>query len=194
MENPYKWARELLELSQQEVAEQLETSQQFIQRLEEGMAGSPHEALSDFYDGQVPHRVRLDYLADMLSHFSGSGVGVSPALMPNSPAFRKATMSRLYAQWVLFERGSLPDVSDILRYEREFGVSGNPKNKEVAQKIVTHLADRLGVLDESTTSTVYNVCKKIKVHPFILQRFIRSFPVQIPPHVRVALSQTGKGR
>lgn len=211
MKNPLIVAREYLQLSQRDLANELGTSQQFIQRHEIGQSATLPNSIGDYYDRKISPGGRLNILADLISVSVGEYPGrgetssisaasladyIPPSYFPGSPKWNDLSRrtTNLYALWVRLERLQLPDVSRLCTIAKlDPRVRG--QNRREVRRFFDELRVLLGVSGElDSAQQRYEVARLIHVHPFIISRFL-DHPencVDLPPTITVALNGTRK--
>lgn len=196
MKNPLIELRESLELSQRELAEILEVSQQFIQRHEKGMASTLPNRIGDYLDYRTSPVARLSLLGDLLIFADETGIdwAVPIAYRPGTGTWSDTSRSsvRLYDLWVRLSRASLPDVSGLLeRFTFDPTIRGH--NEVVVQSTLIYLGRAFGVSGTFNESQWrYEIAVKLRIHPFVLSNFLKK-PEKLsefPPTIKTALQQT----
>lgn len=205
--NPIVTAREQLGLSQRDVADYLNTSQQFIQRHEIGQSATLPIRLGDFYDGQITASDRLGILGDLIAASVAVRPGTSPTTrtladyiprvyFPGEKVWRddSRTFARMYRLWVLLSRKSLPDLSGLSRSVR-FDPQVRGRNQSEAQRFFESARIQLGVAAElDSHQQRYEVATALRIHPFVLTRFLDhpEKATDLPPTIQIALGETKK--
>lgn len=196
MKNPLTELREQLELSQRELAEILNVSQQFIQRHEKGMASTLPNRIGDYLDYRTTSVARLAVLGDLLVSADETGISwaVPISYRPGTGTWSNTSRNtvRLYDLWVRLSRASLPDVSWLLRsITFEPTICGH--NAVVVQSAFIALRRAFGISGTSDESQQrYEIAAALCIHPFVLSNFLKK-PDKLsgfPPAIKTAIQQT----
>lgn len=204
MKNPLVSLRELSELTQAEVAAQTGTSQQFVQRLEQGASTHVAESLATFYDRHVSATSRRNVFADLLLEAQDQAFQRDNEVLERKVeelCTWKPTTSYIYHAYVLLSRMLLP-VDDLVRlveslsfkssnvYSRKEAIEADQHNRAEALKFVLR-AYEIITNEKSVGVSVSTMCtmvgQALKVHPFVLDRFVRRGGTAVPPSVVLAI-------
>jgi transcriptional regulator with XRE-family HTH domain len=205
MQNPLVSLRTLSELTQAEVAHLTGTSQQFVQRLEQGASTHVADSLTTFYDRTVDTATRRGVFADLLVEAQTiADEREFPALDRKAEELcvLEPTTANIYKAYVLLSRMLLPvdalvELVESMRfrarvnYSRVEAIRDQEHNKAEALKFITKAYCIIWPRESTVGVSVQTMCTMIgqalKVHPFILNRFAVRGGTAVPPSVVAAI-------
>lgn len=188
--NPLISARSLLHVTQQELATRVSLSQQLIQRYEAGQANSVSGYYPDYLTHNILLRDRRDILEEIIADGGGHAINDRGPCIPGlDPSYH---LSAMYWIWVQVERCLLPDLSHLLAMANQFDTDSIELNKAHARVFIAQLSVALDLPEHlEENEQIYEIAKKIKVHPFVLTNFVKHANA-IPPTVISAINGTRK--
>jgi len=184
--NPLIQMRKCLDLSQAQVASQLDISQQYVDRYENGCAASLSHIIANYYDMMVPGTIRRELSNEMFADLRSYGLpehrlskfyGFTMDMVKNSSDAYFASAD-LYRLWVRLDRAYL-GLSLRTKHFLETALTHAlnwPTETKARRTYGTLFLDSLSLglsleLPEDDGYSFREIASLLHVHPFILTRF-----------------------
>ena len=158
--NPYALLRKHFGLTQTTVAEQINVSEQYIRRLEQGLVSGPKGALAGFYYNLAAERGMT--LPQLQRYISGQII-----LLCNQHV-------KLYSGKIAFNNKH--EFEEVVDDWFDFWVTAKRYNAPLEPK----------------PRTIYEFCRRLVVHPYVVQRYLQQErDAVVPLSVAQAMGQAG---